>query len=103
MHLRCERVGTGTGLRIVFNRPQHVVGRRKTSENSAVHGGTLETAGSLRERLKFAAVGLLNRGMTPNQVAEVLNLPKSTVVAWLAHETRGSYMGKPVRQQEGPR
>lgn len=76
---------------------------RRALENSAVHGGTLETASSLRERLKFAAVGLLNRGMTPNQVAEVLNLPKSTVVAWLAHETRGSYMGKPVRQQEGPR
>ena len=41
--------------------------------------------------LREVALNLLDRGLTSEEVAEALFVPRQTVAAWRAHRTMGTY------------
>ena len=45
----------------------------------------------LRRYLRTVALNLLDHGLTSEEVAEALSVPRQTVAAWRAHRTMGSY------------
>jgi len=45
----------------------------------------------LKVYLRNVALSLLNQGLTAEEVAESLLVPRQTVAAWRAHQTMGKY------------
>jgi alkyl sulfatase BDS1-like metallo-beta-lactamase superfamily hydrolase len=45
----------------------------------------------LKNYLRNVALRLANSGLTSEEIADAMNLPRQTVAAWRAHETMGSY------------
>lgn len=52
--------------------------------------GILYDDNAAREKLRDIAMSLTDR-LQPNHVADILHLPSTTVSAWQAHKTRGTY------------
>lgn len=46
---------------------------------------------STRRALRVKALDLKNQGRSYEQIEAILHVPKGTVTAWLAHQTRGTY------------
>lgn len=64
-----------------------------TTPNEGSRGGSLPRK-HLDEALRNQALAYLHEGWNCKEVAELMTLPVGTIMAWKAHETRGTYEGE---------
>jgi hypothetical protein len=53
-----------------------------------------KTKNEVREYLRICSIRLFHEGLRSNAIGEILDTKPTTVAAWLAHETRGTYEEK---------
>lgn len=75
---------------------QHVPLEQQTPEYTAAHNSlmkiqTIRDDEKTRRELRVKALQLKGEGKTYTQIQQILHVPKGTVMAWLAHQTRGTY------------